>query len=91
MFTEVSQEKNRIEHKTSKLLEGNFVIKKVDYDIIELIDVVDPDKYYEWGFWLRHMCYCIHGKDLSLKFPTMKPNRMISRALNKDLVPTINE
>nr|WP_239575319.1 nucleotidyltransferase domain-containing protein [Geomicrobium sediminis] len=83
-------EKDRIEHKTSKLLEDNHVIKKVDYDIGDLIDVVDSDNYYEWGFWLRHMCYCIYGKDLSTKFPAMKPNRMISRALNKDLVPTIN-
>ncbi|EZH64815.1 hypothetical protein DH09_20080 [Bacillaceae bacterium JMAK1] len=86
-----AKEKDRIGHKTSEILKGNNLIIKVDYDIGELIDVVERDNYYEWGFWLRHMCYCIYGKDLSIKFPAMKPNRMISRALSKDLIPTINE
>ncbi|WDF05564.1 nucleotidyltransferase domain-containing protein [Shouchella hunanensis] len=85
-----STTKNRIHAETSELLKEYKQLTKVDYDMGEVKEALHPDNYYEWGFWLKHMCCCIHGEDLSTQFPVMKPNKFISSSLNKDLMPQTN-
>ncbi|WP_214722200.1 nucleotidyltransferase domain-containing protein [Exiguobacterium sp. s192] len=70
---------------TQGLLERHPEIIKVDYDIGMLGTVLSPENLYEWGFWIRHVCSCIDGFDLSDQFSDMKPDVRISRALNRDL------
>lgn len=74
-----------LREETEDLLERHPEIIKVDYDIGILDTVLSPENLYEWGFWIRHVCSCIDGFDLSDQFPDMKPDVRISRALNRDL------
>ncbi len=74
-----------LREETQDLLERHPEIIKVDYDIGILDEVLSRENLYEWGFWIRHVCSCIEGFDLSDQFPDMKPNERISRALNRDL------
>ena len=74
-----------LKEETQGLLERHPEIIKVDYDIGMLGTVLSPKNLYEWGFWIRHVCSCINGFDLSHQFPDMKPDVRISHALNRDL------
>lgn len=74
-----------LREETEDLLERHPEIIKVDYDIGILDTVLSPENLYEWGFWIRHVCSCLDGFDLSDQFPDMKPDVRISRALNRDL------
>ncbi|MGL4106785.1 hypothetical protein [Clostridium sp. LP20] len=48
---------------------------KVDFDIGVICDVLNPENLFCWGFWIKHICDCLYGEDLSVKFPRMKPNK----------------
>lgn len=74
-----------LKEETQGLLERHPEIIKVDYDIGMLGTVLSPENLYEWGFWMRHVCSCIDGFDLSDQFPDMKPDVRISHALNRNL------
>lgn len=76
---------------TQNLLERHAEIIKVDYDIGTLDTVLSPENLYEWGFWMRHVCSCIEGCDLSDQFPNMKPDVRISRALNRELAAQLRK
>ncbi|GAE29433.1 nucleotidyltransferase domain-containing protein [Halalkalibacter hemicellulosilyticus] len=83
-------EKDELSKKTLALLKRHKEIIKIDYDIGEMTEALAQENFYEWGFWLRHMCTCIYGEDLSNNFPRMKPNKKISCALNSDLLTVID-
>ncbi|MCM2676626.1 nucleotidyltransferase domain-containing protein [Alkalicoccobacillus plakortidis] len=66
-----SSEKELIMSRTESLLaETQYIITKVDYDIGFLKQVVALENKYEWGFWLKHMCTCLIGIDLSQAIAT---------------------
>ncbi|WP_214829684.1 nucleotidyltransferase domain-containing protein [Exiguobacterium algae] len=69
---------------TERLLKEHREVIKIDYDIGRVDTALDPNKRFEWGFWLRHLCTCIYGEDLSTRFPLMKPDVHVSQALNQD-------
>ncbi|UTT42560.1 nucleotidyltransferase domain-containing protein [Exiguobacterium aurantiacum] len=73
------------------LLQEHPEVIKIDYDIGLLDTVLEPTNHFEWGFWLRHMCACVDGTDLSHRFPYMKPDGRTSRALNRDLSDQLRE
>ncbi|WP_243834699.1 nucleotidyltransferase domain-containing protein [Exiguobacterium sp. AT1b] len=75
--------------KTELLLTEHPEIIKIDYDIGRLDVALEPSNRFEWGFWLRHLCTCVDGEDISTRFPLMKPDARVSRALNQDLVSSI--
>ena len=83
------QEKVLLAEKTEIFISDNPIVPKVDYDIGITADVFQENSQYFWGFWLRHVCTCIYGEDLSLGFPKMKPNFHICKALNQDLIDTL--
>ena len=70
--------------RTDDLLKVHPEVIKIDYDIGRLDTSLDPTNRFEWGFWLRHLCTCVYGEDISTRFPLMKPDVRISRALNQD-------
>ena len=74
---------------TERLLTEHPEVIKIDYDIGRLDVALDPANRFEWGFWLRHLCTCVDGEDVSTQFPHMKPDARVSEALNQDLVSTI--
>ncbi|EPE60554.1 nucleotidyltransferase domain protein [Exiguobacterium sp. S17] len=80
-----------LKRRTMLLLREHPEVIKIDYDIGLLDTVLDPVNHYEWGFWLRHMCACVEGTDLSHSFPYMKPDERTSRALNRDLSNQLRE
>ncbi|WP_346896546.1 nucleotidyltransferase domain-containing protein [Clostridium sp. UBA7503] len=74
-----------------QFLNKNKSIPKVDFDIGMIDDVLNPENLYYWGFWIKHICDCLYGKDLSVKFPKMKPNKNICKSLNNDIIGTLSE
>lgn len=80
-----------LKRRTMLLLQEHPEVIKIDYDIGLLDTVLEPINHVEWGFWLRHMCACVDGTDLSHRFPYMKPDERISRALNRDLFDQLRE
>ena len=75
--------------RTEQLLTEHPEVIKIDYDIGRLDVALDPTNRFEWGFWLRHLCTCVDGEDVSTRFPRMKPDARVSEALNQDLVSSI--
>ncbi|MBG9783433.1 nucleotidyltransferase domain-containing protein [Shouchella lehensis] len=86
-----SNTKNRLYAETRELVKKHKQLTKVDYDMGLVKEALHSDHYHEWGFWLKHVCCCIHGEDPSLQFPMMKPTKQISYSLNKDLIPQVNQ
>lgn len=82
-------EKDNLANETERFLSKNPQIPKVDYDFGLLTDIQQKGSEFYWGFWLRHMCTCILGGDLSVHFPPMKPNVHTCKRLNEDLVETL--
>ncbi|MDQ0271426.1 nucleotidyltransferase domain-containing protein [Cytobacillus purgationiresistens] len=80
-----TKEKNQLLADTERLVEQYKSAIKVDYSFVQLEEAVSLENKYEWGFWLRHMCSCLHGEDLSKQFERMKPNEKISAALNGNI------
>ena len=74
---------------TERLLTEHPEVIKIDYDIGRLDVALDPANRFEWGFWLRHLCTCVYGEDVSTQFSLMKPDARVSEALNQDLVSSI--
>ncbi|WP_074034781.1 nucleotidyltransferase domain-containing protein [Exiguobacterium profundum] len=74
---------------TERLLTQHPEVIKIDYDIGRLDVALDPANRFEWGFWLRHLCTCVDGEDVSIQFPRMKPDVRVSEALNQDLISSI--
>ena len=68
---------------------NHHIVPKVDFDIGILDEVLKKDNLYYWGFWIKHICTCIYGEDLSVNFPRMKPNINICKSLNQDIVDTL--
>lgn len=74
---------------TERLLTQHPEVIKIDYDIGRLDVALNPANRFEWGFWLRHLCTCVDGEDVSTRFLRMKPDARVSEALNQDLVSSI--
>ncbi|WP_214742966.1 nucleotidyltransferase domain-containing protein [Exiguobacterium sp. s48] len=74
---------------TERLLMEHPEVIKIDYDIGRLDVALNPANRFEWGFWLRHLCTCVDGEDVSTRFPRMKPDARVSEALNQDLISLI--
>ncbi|MCT4798884.1 nucleotidyltransferase domain-containing protein [Exiguobacterium profundum] len=74
---------------TEQLLMQHPEVIKIDYDIGRLDVALDPANRFEWGFWLRHLCTCVDGEEVSIQFPRMKPDVRVSEALNQDLISSI--
>ncbi|UJW58910.1 nucleotidyltransferase domain-containing protein [Bacillus sp. A116_S68] len=80
-----------LNHATDRLLQDFKTVSKVDYDLNLYEDVLAKENVYEHGFWLRHMCTCLYGEDLSVHFKRMKPNEKISLALNKNFFQVMTQ
>lgn len=80
-----------LQKETRDFIRDNSDIPKVDYDMGILEDVIKNENLYFWGFWLKHICTCIYGDDLSIEIPKMKPNTNISKSLNTDIIITLKD
>ncbi|MDQ0205369.1 nucleotidyltransferase domain-containing protein [Alkalicoccobacillus murimartini] len=88
----LTQERALLSAETDRAIDQlGKTITKVDYDIGTLEEALAPVYLYEWGFWLRHMCTCISGSDISQQFPKMKPTETISKALNRDFAGDLKQ
>jgi predicted nucleotidyltransferase len=65
------------------------VVSKIDFDLGELVQVLDPAQHYSWGYWLKHECRCLHGEDLGARFALFTPSPAIARALNGGYAQTL--
>lgn len=57
---------------------------KIDFDIGCVANILDEQSKYSWGYWIKHCCKCLWGRDLSLQLPLLKPSKAIALALNAD-------
>lgn len=83
------QEKVLLDRETAALIRLNPLVPKVDYDMGVVAEVLRQENQFYWGFWLKHVCSCIYGEDLSVKWPRMKPDIRICQAMNQDLMETL--
>ncbi|WP_315115612.1 nucleotidyltransferase domain-containing protein [uncultured Clostridium sp.] len=83
------QELEKLNNHKNEFLEENKMVPKIDFDIGTLNDVLKEENLYYWGFWIKHICTCIYGEDLSINFPKMKPNRSICQSLNQDVISSL--
>lgn len=60
------------------------VITKLEFDL-GTIDEAMVLNEFAWQFWLKHLCCCIWGEDLSLEIPFYKPSLKVGLEMNKDL------
>lgn len=82
-------ELDNLQKDKEKFLIRNKNVPKVDFDIGVIDDVLNLNNLYYWGFWIKHICGCLYGEDLSLKFSKMRPNVNICRSLNVDIIETL--
>lgn len=85
----LAQEKALLDRETAALVRLNPLVPKVDYDMGVVAEVLKQENQFYWGFWLKHVCSCIYGEDLSVKWPQMKPDVRICQAMNQDLMETL--
>ncbi|GKW45948.1 nucleotidyltransferase domain-containing protein [Planococcus sp. NCCP-2050] len=83
------KEKALLDRETAALVRLNPLVPKVDYDMGVVGEVLKQENQFYWGFWLKHVCSCIYGEDLSVKWPQMKPDIRICQAMNQDLMETL--
>ncbi len=83
------EELEKLNNHKNKFLEENKMVPKIDFDIGTLNDVLKEENLHYWGFWIKHICTCIYGEDLSINFPKMKPNRSICQSLNQDIISSL--
>lgn len=83
------EELEKLNNNKNEFLEENKMVPKIDFDIGTLNDVLKEGNLYYWGFWIKHICTCIYGEDLSINFPKMKPNRSICQSLNQDVISSL--
>ena len=79
---------NNLRKDREGFLDKNKNVPKVDFDIGVISDVLNLENVYYWGFWIKHICDCLYGKDLSSKFPKMKPNINKCKSVNEDTIET---
>lgn len=83
------EELEKLNNHKNRFVKENKMVPKIDFDIGTLNDVLKEENLYYWGFWIKHICTCIYGEDLSINFPKMKPNRSICQSLNQDVISSL--
>lgn len=83
------QEKALLDLETAAFVYKHPLVPKVDYDMGVVAEVLKQENQFYWGFWLKHVCSCIYGEDLSVKWSRMKPDIRICQAMNQDLMETL--
>ncbi len=66
-------------------------VVKIDVDIGNRAEALDPGQANRWGFWLRHHCRCLWGEDLSRRFGPFRPSRDIALAMNGDFDSVLSD
>lgn len=59
-------------------------VSKIDFDIGTRAEALAPQNRLAWGYWLRHQCRWLWGRDLSVHFERLRPARAIALAVNGD-------
>lgn len=57
-------------------------VTKIDFDIGLRDEVLAPENYLKWGYWLKHHCLSLWGVDLAENFQPFRPSRELAIALN---------
>lgn len=65
-------------------------LAKIDIDIGHVDAILMPENHDRWGFWLKHHCRCVYGRDLSVQFALYRPSRDVARAVNGDFAEVLH-
>lgn len=74
----------------SSLEMAHTVVSKIDIDPGTLDAVLLPANKNLWGYWLKHHCVCVYGKDLREGFESFRPSKDIAVAVNGDFLSVLN-
>ncbi|MDH1703158.1 nucleotidyltransferase domain-containing protein [Comamonas terrigena] len=85
-----AHEAQALEHVRTGLQARHPEVTKVDLDLGSLAQVLDAANLYSWGYWLKHVCRCIHGTDLGQRFPAFRPSPAIAQAINGDYAQVLH-
>jgi uncharacterized protein len=72
---------SKIEKFKIELLEKYSFITKIDTPSCLINDVLN---FIDWGFWIKIVCFCIHGEDLGEKISPIKPSREFVIGYNRE-------
>lgn len=73
------------------LLARHPEITKVDFDVGSITEVLAPENLLRWGYWLKHHCKCVWGRDVTSGLQPFKPSRAIALAVNGDFASILEE
>ncbi|QUJ68729.1 nucleotidyltransferase domain-containing protein [Photobacterium sp. GJ3] len=85
------QETSRLHSLNWQIARRHKAITRLDLKLALCEDVLSLEGIFEWGFWLRHCCVCLSGKDLSDSFGDFEPSWDAAKSLNGPLEPILNE
>lgn len=86
--TLASDQKDFIAQIKADLLVNYPFVTKIDTTVITKLDV--DSKPLEWGFWLKIICYCIHGADLGEASPNIIASTELILNLCSDFDESVN-
>ncbi|MDA3811905.1 MAG: hypothetical protein PF518_16430 [Spirochaetaceae bacterium] len=72
----------QLETLKSDFLSSCSFITKIDTPVCLVSEVLNNP--YDWGFWVKIICICVYGKDLTLNLPELVPSRDFVLGLNED-------
>lgn len=75
----------------NELMTSHPEITKVDFDIGSITEALAPENLLSWGYWLKHHCKCVWGRDLTTGLQPFKPSRAIALAVNGDFASMLGK
>jgi predicted nucleotidyltransferase len=66
-------------------------ITKIDFDIGSITEALAPENLLSWGYWLKHHCKCVWGRDVTTSLQRFKPSRAIALAVNGDFASILGK
>ncbi len=67
-------------------LEAEYaVVTGVGIGLDSYSNLLSPGEHYDMGFFLKTLCACLHGDDLSTRLPHYRPSIEVARATNGNI------
>lgn len=66
-------------------------VSKIDFDTGSITEALAPENLLSWGYWLKHHCKCVWGRDVTTDLPRFKPSRAIALAVNGDFASVLGK
>ncbi|WP_413111629.1 nucleotidyltransferase domain-containing protein [Thaumasiovibrio sp. DFM-14] len=66
-------------------------VRGIELKLTTVSDVSRLDQLFYWGFWFKHCCVCLSGKDIGDEFGEFEPTWEVAKAFNGDVGQVVTE